>query len=100
MHRINGTALIAILNAASVPGNTLLGYCSDYSLRAVIIISCVGSALGCAFLWGFGTSPGVLIVFAIIYGLLGTSFQALWSNMIGVISSEPLERGLFFAAND
>ncbi|AFR95822.1 monocarboxylic acid transporter [Cryptococcus neoformans C23] len=98
MRRIDGTALIAILNAASVPGNTLLGYFSDYSLRAVIVVSCVGSALGCAFLWGFGMNPGVLIVFAIIYGLLGTSFQALWSNMIGVISKDdPIAPPLVFS---
>lgn len=90
LRHINGTALIAILNAATIPGNILLGYFSDYSIRAVIIVSCVGSALGCAFLWGFGTNAGMLVAFAIVYGLLGSSFQCLWSNMIGVISSELL----------
>lgn len=32
----------------------------------------------------------MLVAFAIVYGLLGSSFQCLWSNMIGVISSELL----------
>lgn len=90
LRHLNGTALIAILNAATIPGNILLGYFSDYSIRAVIIVSCIGSALGCAFLWGFGTNAGMLVAFAIVYGLLGSSFQCLWSNMIGVISSELL----------
>lgn len=85
----SGTGLIAILNAASVPGNTLLGYLSDrMPVRTVIVISCVGSGLSCAFLWGFGTNDGVLILFALIFGLLGPSFSAIWTQMIGVISSK------------
>ncbi|KAE8543308.1 hypothetical protein D1P53_000010 [Cryptococcus gattii VGV] len=87
----SGTGLIAILNAASVPGNTLLGYLSDrMPVRTVIVISCVGSGLSCAFLWGFGTNDGVLILFALIFGLLGPSFSAIWTQMIGVISKDDL----------
>nr|KIR45767.1 monocarboxylic acid transporter [Cryptococcus bacillisporus CA1280] len=98
LRHLNGTALIAILNAATIPGNILLGYFSDYSIRAVIIVSCVGSALGCAFLWGFGTNAGMLVAFAIVYGLLGSSFQCLWSNMIGVISKDdPIAPSLVFS---
>lgn len=92
---LDGTALIAILNAATIPGNILLGYFSDYSIRAAIVVSCVGSAFGCAFLWGLGTNTAMLVAFAIVYGFLGSSFQCLWSNMIGVISSELLYGPMF-----
>ncbi|EAL20200.1 hypothetical protein CNBF0120 [Cryptococcus deneoformans B-3501A] len=87
----SGTGLIAILNAASVPGNTLLGYLSDHMpVRTVIVISCVGSGLSCAFLWGFGSTDGVLILFALIFGLLGPSFSAIWTQMIGLICKDDL----------
>ncbi|WRT70597.1 uncharacterized protein IL334_007595 [Kwoniella shivajii] len=95
----DGTALIAILNASSVLGNGLLGYLSDkLSLRWTISISCVGSAMACAFLWGFGTNNGVLITFAIIYGLLGPSFTTLWTKMVGLVSKDdPVVTGLTYS---
>lgn len=95
LRHLDGTALIAILNAATIPGNILLGYFSDYSIRAAIVVSCIGSAFGCAFLWGLGTNTAMLVAFAIVYGFLGSSFQCLWSNMIGVISSELLYGPMF-----
>lgn len=57
-------------------------------VRTVIVISCVGSGLSCAFLWGFGSTDGVLILFALIFGLLGPSFSAIWTQMIGLICSK------------
>ncbi|OXG17566.1 monocarboxylic acid transporter [Cryptococcus neoformans Ze90-1] len=87
--RPSGTGLVAILNAASVPGNAILGIMSDHmSLRVVILISCIGSGLACAFLWGFGTNDGMLVAFTIIFGLLGPSFSALWTKMNAVISKD------------
>lgn len=72
-----------------MPGNALLGFLSDrFPLRVAITLSCVGSALACAFLWGFGMNAGMLIAFAVVFGLLGPSFSAVWSKMIGVISSK------------
>nr|ODN85941.1 monocarboxylic acid transporter [Cryptococcus depauperatus CBS 7841] len=98
----NGTALIALLNAASIPGNALIGLLSDcLSLRAVILISCIGSSLSCAFLWGFGTNTAMLVAFVIIFGLLGLSFSALWSKIIGTIASklvdDPIAPTLIFS---
>ncbi|WWC85637.1 uncharacterized protein L201_000503 [Kwoniella dendrophila CBS 6074] len=85
----NGTALVALLNAASAFGNGLIGYMSDrMSLRSTILISCVGSAASCAFLWGFGTNTGVLVAFAIIFGLLGPSFSSVWSHMIHLVAKD------------
>ncbi|WVQ75332.1 hypothetical protein IAR50_004949 [Cryptococcus sp. DSM 104548] len=95
----SGTTLVAVLNAASIPGTALLGYLSDHlSLRTVISISSVGSALACAFLWGFGTNGAVLVVFAILFGLLGPSFSALWSGMISIIAKDdPLAPPIVFS---
>ncbi|ODN74831.1 hypothetical protein, variant 2 [Cryptococcus amylolentus CBS 6039] len=88
----SGTVLISILNAASIPGTALLGYLSDHlPIGIVISISCIGSGLACAFLWGFGTSGGgILIGFAVLFGLLGPSFAALWTGMIVVIAKDDL----------
>ncbi|WVR03298.1 hypothetical protein IAU60_000289 [Kwoniella sp. DSM 27419] len=89
LHKPNGTALIAIMNAASVVGTAGLGWLSDRSsLRTTVLISCVGSASACAFLWGFGTSSGVLVTFALAFGMLGMSFTALWSKMIGYAAKD------------
>ncbi|WVQ75329.1 hypothetical protein IAR50_004946 [Cryptococcus sp. DSM 104548] len=85
----NGTALLAILNAASVPGNALLGYMSDrFSLRTTILTSCLGSGLAVAFLWGFGKSEGVLVVFCLVFGLLGPSFSAVWTKINAMVAKD------------
>ncbi|WVO13427.1 hypothetical protein L204_101042 [Cryptococcus depauperatus] len=95
----DGTVLIAILNASSVPGNALLGFLSDrIPLWAVILISCMGSALSCAFLWGYGTNVGMLVTFAVVFGLLGPSFTSLWTKMISIISKDdPIAPALVFS---
>ncbi|WVQ83811.1 hypothetical protein IAT38_005955 [Cryptococcus sp. DSM 104549] len=97
--RPSGTGLISLMNAASVPGNALLGYLSDrYPVRGVILFSCLGSALSCAFLWGFGTNEGMLVAFALVFGLLGLSFSSVWSNMIGIIAKDdPIAPTLVFS---
>ncbi|KAG7528275.1 hypothetical protein FFLO_06279 [Filobasidium floriforme] len=85
----NGTILLAIMNAASVPGLLMLGYLSDkIPLRVVISLSCFGSALSCILLWGFATNAGVLVAFVVLFGLLGLSFSALWTKLITVIARD------------
>lgn len=100
----DGPTLIALMNGelsriehfvktdlpvASVPGNALLGFLSDrWPLRAVIIISCGGTALTCFFLWGFATSIAPLVLFVLGFGLLGLSFTTLWTRMISAIARE------------
>jgi MFS family permease len=89
------------LPASSVPGLLLMGYLSDHiPLRIVITVSALGSALSCLFLWGFAShSGGLLVAFAITFGLLALSFTAIWAKLISVISSEsssmsnPVRRG-------
>lgn len=76
-----------VIAASSIPGLLLLGYLSDkISLRLVISLSCFGTALSCIFLWGFATSTGVLIAFVVMFGMLGLSFSAIWTNLITMIA--------------
>lgn len=87
-HYDSQTATLKLSSAASVPGLLLLGYLSDHwPLRAVITLSCLGSAAACLLLWGFSTNSSVLIAFVAIFGLLGLSFSAIWAKLIGIISS-------------
>lgn len=88
-HRPNGTALVAIMNAASVPGNTLTGYLSDrLPTRVVVTLSCTLAAVACLTLWGMGTSEGLLVAFSVVWGFTALSFVGTWSKMITIISSE------------
>lgn len=61
--------------AASVPGLLLMGYLTDkLPLRIIITLCCLGSALACLLLWGFATSVGMLVAFAIAFGFLGLRY--------------------------
>ncbi|WVQ75326.1 hypothetical protein IAR50_004943 [Cryptococcus sp. DSM 104548] len=85
----NGAGLLSILNAASVPGNAVMGVLSDHlPMRIVILISCLVSSLSVAFLWGFGTSKGMLVAFCIVFGMFGPSFCAIWSKMNAAIAKD------------
>lgn len=55
-------------------------------INYAVFASSVAAAASCLFFWGFGTHEAVLVVFAILYGLLGLSFSALWFRIIGVIA--------------
>lgn len=69
-----GTLIISILNLASVPGLLLVGWLSDrLPLKSMILVTCLGSALSCIFLWGFATNFAMLAVFAVVFGFLGLS---------------------------
>ena len=83
--------------AASVPGNALLGYLTDrWPVSIAVFASSAATALSCLFFWGFGTHDGILVTFAIIYGLLGLSFSALWVRMIGAIASRSFTPRLIY----
>lgn len=85
----DGTALLAIMNAASVPGNTLIGFLSDrYPTRIVIPITCTIASLACLVLWGLGTTDGLLVAFSVVWGFTALSFVGTWSKMITIISKD------------
>ncbi|ODN74842.1 hypothetical protein L202_07148 [Cryptococcus amylolentus CBS 6039] len=95
----NGANLLSILNAASVPGNALMGLLSDrLPMRIVILISCLFSGLSVAFLWGFGTSKGMLVAFCVVFGMFGPSFCAVWSKMNAAIAKDnTFQFGMIFS---
>ncbi|OCF43798.1 monocarboxylic acid transporter [Kwoniella heveanensis CBS 569] len=99
MHKPDGTAVISILNAASALGCPSIGWLSDrLPLRATVLISCTGSALACAFLWGFGTHQATFVIFAIVFGALGCSFTSIWSKIIGYAAKDdPSATALVYA---
>lgn len=79
--------------AASVPGNAIIGSLSDrWPIRTVILLNCIGTALACFFLWGFGTNAGLLVPFVLVFGVLGLGFVSVWTRMISMIASEYLNR--------
>lgn len=83
------TLLIVIMNVASIPGLLILGHLSDRcNLRAVILISCLGSSLACLFLWAFAKSMTLLVFFSVFFGASGLAFSAIWTKLISVISSK------------
>lgn len=68
--------------AASVPGLLFFGWLSDrWPLRAVITLSCLGSALACLLLWGFATSIEMLVVFVIAFGALGLRLVCMFADL-------------------
>lgn len=100
--RPNGTALVAIMNAASVPGNAIMGYVSDrFPSRYVVPFSCTTAAVACLALWGLSagvSAEGCLTAFAVVWGFTALSFVGLWSKMITVIcKDDPNLPGLLFS---
>lgn len=78
-----GVALVSIMNAASVPGNALIGYLSDrVATKFMIIGTCTIGAVSVLVAWGLGTTTAPLIVFAIVWGMTSLSFVSLWSRLI------------------
>lgn len=93
----DGTALLAIMNAASVPGNTILGFLSDrYPTRIVVPVTCALASMACLVLWGLGTTDGLLVAFSIVWGFTALSFVGTWSRMISYISKDDPTLPTFF----
>ncbi|BEI96949.1 hypothetical protein CcaverHIS631_0205380 [Cutaneotrichosporon cavernicola] len=87
-HSPDGTALVAIMNAASVLGNTITGYLSDrLPTRIVVTLSCILASFACLALWGLGTSQG-LVGFSVVWGVTALSMVGTWSKMITIISKD------------
>lgn len=84
----DGTTLVALMNAASVPGLLAWGWLSDrVPTRIVVGVCAFGAALSCIFAWGLaGEESAPLVVFAVLWGLTGLSFTSLWSKLITIVS--------------
>lgn len=73
-HGVNPTLayqILAILNAASVPGRALPGYLADkFGRFNVMIITIIGCGILCVALWiPAGDNLGAIISFAVLFGL-------------------------------
>ncbi|TXT10543.1 hypothetical protein VHUM_02048 [Vanrija humicola] len=85
--RPDGTTLVAIMNGITVPGFLLNGHLSDrLPARVVICTSCLLATMSCLLLWGYGTSAGPLVAFAIVWGITAGSTSGIWSKMVTVIN--------------
>jgi predicted MFS family arabinose efflux permease len=84
----NGTALVAVMNAASVPGNLIAGALSDrFPVRKVMIAYCIVATAVTLVFWGaLGTSQGALLAFAITWSLTAGCQPAMWPGMVNVIA--------------
>ncbi|KIY65693.1 MFS general substrate transporter [Cylindrobasidium torrendii FP15055 ss-10] len=84
-----GTISLSLMNGASALGLVFLGYLSDrFDIRTTILISAIGSALSVFLLWGFATTLGPLLVFALTYGFLAPSWSALWPRFVGKVAGD------------
>lgn len=85
----DGAAIVAIMNAITIPGQMLSGYISDrMSTRMAVVAATTIAAVSCVTLWGFGTSEGLLVTFAVVWGLTGGSMAGYWGKMITIIARE------------
>ncbi|GFZ44356.1 hypothetical protein JCM24511_02078 [Saitozyma sp. JCM 24511] len=85
----SGVALVSIMNAVSIAGNTLLGALTDrYPIHLVINFTFLTAALACFVLWGFGTNIVALVAFVLVFGLVGLTSAALWTKMISIIARD------------
>jgi len=96
-HKLSNTLAfytIAILNAASIIGRTIPNATADRigSFNTIIPVTVIIGAL--VFVMFAATTPGGLIVFAIIYGIFSGAFISLLPPMLASFSRSPDEMGL------
>lgn len=86
---VKSTIVLSIFNLASVFGQIGLGWLSDNcDIYLVMFGSTSVSAVAVYLLWGLSKSFGVLVAFAIIYGLSAGGFSAMWTRFGSVISGD------------
>lgn len=102
-----GSALVTIMNgetptgfswdsvlnldlvASSIFGKLFVGMLSDrVSLRTTILLSAVGGALSCFFLFGFATSLPTLVIFVIAWGLTALGYSSLITRTVTYICKD------------
>ncbi|KAL1407876.1 hypothetical protein Q8F55_007312 [Vanrija albida] len=83
-----GTALVALMNALTIPGNLLAGHLSDrLPVRFVMGVYCLIATTACLIFWGvLGTTPGALLAFALVWAMTAGCQPATWATMIKVFA--------------
>ncbi|KAF8608593.1 MFS general substrate transporter [Ceratobasidium sp. AG-I] len=85
----SGTLIVSLMNAAAVPGSIVIGFASDkYDLRAVMLVSMLGSSLAVLLLWGLASNLASLLSFALIYGFLAGGFSSLWPKFASTVAKD------------
>ncbi|KAK1142186.1 hypothetical protein N8T08_008112 [Aspergillus melleus] len=92
--------LLAILNAASLPGRILPGYLGDkFGRFNVMIVMCTLSAISILVLWLPGTllAPGsaaIYVVFVLLYGFASGAFVGMVPALLSQISADVSKIGV------
>jgi MFS family permease len=82
--------LLALLNLTSVLGTLIFGYLSDIvDIHILLSISCLGSCLAVFTLWGMARTFLPLLLFSMIFGFLGGSFESLFPRFATAMTSDP-----------
>jgi MFS family permease len=78
--------LVAVLNAATVPGVVLFSaLCDRFHVSNIILLSTLGSAVSVFLFWGLSspfTALPLLIAFALSYGFFAGGFTATYAGMV------------------
>ncbi|KAF6822046.1 MFS monocarboxylate [Colletotrichum musicola] len=86
-----GALLLAAHNLATVFGQVGFGWLSDRTGNVLVLVfasSFVSSVAGFV-IWGFARSLGVLIVFALVFGLFAGAFPVFWAKFGALLSDDP-----------
>ena len=83
---IVATTSVSLLNVGTLFGSIAGGLLVDRStLKGVIIVSALASTSGAALLWGFSTSPVLILSFGFTHGFSTGCMTACWPGVIGEI---------------
>ncbi|KAG2223273.1 hypothetical protein INT45_006999, partial [Circinella minor] len=82
----DGTAIIAVMSAGNCIGRVVIGYIGDHigRLNANILFTML-SGLSAITIWIFAYSYGTLMAFAVVFGLVCSSYVALLSPITATI---------------
>lgn len=84
--------IVSLVNGAAVPGSIITGWASDrFDLSIVILVSTLCSALSTFFLWGFAKSLGMLIPYALLYGVSAGGWSSAWSRFGSAVGGENMK---------
>ena len=76
------TTTVSLLNVGAFSGFICGGFLTDrWAARNVVFLATIGTTLASAFMWGFSSNAGVLIVFAAFYGFFGAFFVTTWPGI-------------------
>lgn len=88
---LQSALLLAIMSVCQVVGQMTFGYLSDrqFPLDILIVSSSLIASVVSYTCWGFAHGFALLAMFAIVFGLFGAGYTALWGRMGTKVSAEP-----------